>query len=157
MGSALGMSGRKLEYLIIGAGLHDIGKILVPEEILHHNRPLSESEFSIVKQHPLLGYKVARSLKYHPAIQDIILHHHERPDGKGYPDRLKGRAITQSAMIVHIVDVYDALCAKRPYRPAFKPSDAIGIMYAESGTGLDKKLLRLFLDKVLKDKKHATR
>lgn len=148
MGIVLDMPKSELRHLVFGASIHDIGKILIPEAVMNVARSLSKSEFEIVKRHTSLGHLIVSTLQYHPIVQDVALHHHERLDGKGYPEGLKGGQVSIHARIISIVDVYDALISDRTYRKAYKPSEAVDIMLDMNV--FDKKLLKIFLNKVLK-------
>ncbi|MDQ7092360.1 HD-GYP domain-containing protein [Desulfosporosinus sp. PR] len=121
----LGYKGRRLRYLTMGALLHDIGKIKVPREILNKPGPLNEDEMNIVKRHPLEGEAMLREAAVAPCILSSVRQHHERWDGRGYPDGLKGLNICQGAQIIAVADVYDALTADRPYRKALPPYHAL--------------------------------
>ncbi|WP_407312600.1 HD-GYP domain-containing protein [Desulfosporosinus sp. SB140] len=121
----LGYKGRRLRYLTMGAILHDIGKIKVPREILNKPGPLNEHEVKIIKQHPLEGEAMLREADVLPSILCSIRQHHERWDGKGYPDGLSGSNIHLDAQIIAVTDVYDALTADRPYRNALPPYHAL--------------------------------
>ncbi len=128
-----------------GSWLHDCGKIGVPETILNAPRALTNEEMLIVKKHPIWGTEVARKANLSPAVQDIILYHHERFDGKGYPSGLAGEDIPLEARIVAIADVYDALATERPYRPAIPRTKARHMVAEQRGTTFDPDILDLFL------------
>ncbi len=118
------------------AGLfHDIGKALIPQDILHANRALNAGEFSVIKRHPILGYKQLQGVK--DMSSDVLLgalEHHEKHDGTGYPQGLQGEEISRIARMIALADVYDALSAERPYKKAMPPHKSLGIMYKISGT-----------------------
>ncbi|MGH7569187.1 MAG: tetratricopeptide repeat protein [Gemmatimonadales bacterium] len=109
----------------IGAYLHDLGKVRVPHEILNKPGPLTRDEFEVVQMHPLWGIELLADVEFPWDIKPIIRWHHEKHDGTGYPDRLRGDEIPVAAQIVGIVDVYDALTTTRPYRPAMSPERAV--------------------------------
>jgi len=132
-----------------GSWLHDCGKIGVPESILNAPRALTEEEFTIVKKHPVWGMEVARKANLSPAVQDILLYHHERYDGTGYPTGLAGDDIPLEARIVSIADCYDALCTVRPYRAALAPKKAQDIIAGQRGTAFDPVILDLFISSVI--------
>lgn len=115
--------------------IHDIGKIGVPEHILSKPSRLSEEEMKIMKQHPIIGERICAPLKSLRLVLPIIRHHHEKLDGSGYPDGLKGDQIPLTARILSIVDIYDALTTDRPYRSALQPSEAIALMQKEVSRG----------------------
>lgn len=128
-----------------GSWLHDCGKIGVPESILNAPRTLTEEEFAIVRKHPVWGMEVARKANLSPAVQDILLYHHERYDGTGYPTGLAGEDIPLETRIVSLADCYDALCTARPYRPAIPPEKAREIVAGQRGTAFDPAILDLFI------------
>ena len=114
----------------IGGLLHDTGKALVPDSILNKPGPLTEEEFAVIRRHPKDGYDILRqSPEIGPVPLDITLHHHERRDGSGYPDRLGAAAISELAQMAAIVDVYDALTAERCYHKAMPAAEALRKIY----------------------------
>lgn len=130
----------------VGALLHDIGKIGIPDAILLKPGSLTEQEKKIMQQHVLYGYKILASIiNARPAL-DITLYHHERWDGKGYPYGLNGEQIPLVARLFAIVDVYDALISDRPYRPAWSRSKVLDYIKAEAGGQFDPKLVKMFMD-----------
>jgi len=145
------INARLLRDLYDSSVLHDIGKVGIPDYILLKRGFLTEDEFEIMKKHPVIGYDALREASvdlgsdfFLNMAMDIILYHHERWDGKGYPYGLKGEDIPLSARIVSIADVYDALTSKRPYKEAFTHEKAIDIMSNEDGK-YDPELFNLFL------------
>lgn len=116
---ALGMDEHTQTTVRIGAYLHDLGKVRVPHEILSKAGPLTRDEFEVLQMHPIWGIELLAGVEFPWDIKPIIRWHHERYDGTGYPDRLRGDEIPLSAQIVGIADVYDALTTTRPYHPAF--------------------------------------
>lgn len=128
-----------------GSWLHDCGKIGIPEEILNKPGALDEDEMAIVKRHPAWGAEVARIAQCPPHLVNIILYHHEKYDGTGYPAGIRGEDIPLEARIVAVADIYDALTSERPYRKAFDRAPARDIMQSMRGTFLDPALLDLFL------------
>jgi putative nucleotidyltransferase with HDIG domain len=125
---ALGMNEHAQTTVRIGAYLHDLGKVRVPHEILNKPGPLTRDEFDVVQRHPIWGIELLAGIEVPWDIKPIIRWHHERYDGSGYPDRLRGDEIPLSAQIVGIVDVYDALTTARPYRPGFSRAAALAQM-----------------------------
>src|SRR2546425_36341 len=109
----------------LGAYLHDLGKVRVPHEILNKPGPLTRDEFEVVQMHPIWGLELLAAVEFPWDLKPIIRWHHERYDGTGYPDRLRGDEIPIAAQIVGIVDVYDALTTARPYRPALSRPAAL--------------------------------
>jgi putative two-component system response regulator len=127
-----------------GSWLHDCGKIGVPDAVLNFNGKLKDAEFNTIKQHPLWGARVARQARLPQAVINIILFHHERYDGEGYPHGLRGRTIPIEARIVTIADIYDALTSKRSYRDALPWEEALELMETMNGSYLDPDLMWLF-------------
>jgi len=118
LGERLALPDEDLEALYQGGFLHDLGKIAIPDGVLLKPGPLSDREFEVMKQHPIVGARLCGGLRSLRRVQPIVRHHHERLDGSGYPDGLKGGQIPLLAQIMAIVDIYDALTTPRPYRPA---------------------------------------
>jgi putative two-component system response regulator len=115
--------------------VHDIGKIAVPEHVLIKNGPLTSDEWSVMKQHPLIGERICAPLRSFRLVLPIIRHHHERLDGSGYPDGLKGDEIPLTARLLQITDVFDALTTDRPYRKAMSSEAALATMRDEVKRG----------------------
>jgi hypothetical protein len=130
----LGFKGEELEAIEIGALLHDIGKIGVPEQILRKQGPLDESEWEVMKTHPLVSDHILSELDLHPFVRQCARSSHERIDGTGYPDRLSGDAIPLPARIVFVADAFDALTSARPYRAARPPLAALAEIRANAGS-----------------------
>ena len=145
VGIGLGYDMDKLMSLGIGAILHDIGKIDVPLEVLNKPGKLTDSEFSIIQEHPLSGVKRAKLMEdIGPTSIAVIRQHHEKVDGRGYPDGLKGNIIHEFARIAAIADVYDALTSDRPYRKHWMPMEALENLYGGCGTHFDINLVMEF-------------
>jgi putative two-component system response regulator len=108
-----------------GGIVHDVGKVAVPEHILLKPGPLTDEEWKIMKQHPVVGERICRPLKSFRHVLPIIRHHHEKLDGTGYPDGLKGDQIPITARVLQTVDIFDALTTYRPYRKALPPDEAV--------------------------------
>jgi putative nucleotidyltransferase with HDIG domain len=125
---ALGLGDTELTTIRLGAYLHDVGKVKVPHEILNKPGRLTEEEFGIIKMHPVWGVELLAAVEFPWDLKPIIRWHHEKYDGTGYPDRLKGEEIPLGAQIIGIVDVYDALTTTRSYRPAMTHEAAIACM-----------------------------
>ena len=128
-----------------GALLHDIGKMGVPDEILLKPGPLTDEEWVIMKKHPVLAYEMLSPIQYLRSALDIPYHHHEKWDGTGYPLGLKGEQIPLAARIFAVVDVWDALCSDRPYRPAWPVEKVREHIRAGAGTHFDPQVLDAFL------------
>ena len=133
-----------LEGLWMGASLHDIGKVGVPDKVFLKPGKLTGKEFEIMKQHTVLGYSILRDAPISETAKMCVLHHHERWDGGGYPDGLKGEQIPLGARIVSVVDIFDALTADRPYRKAKTEEWALENVQSESGAALEPKLVECF-------------
>ena len=115
----MGLSKDRIEVISIAATLHDIGKISIPTEILNKLDQLSDDEFNMIKSHPRLGYDILNELEFSHPVAQIVLQHHERLDGSGYPSSLSGKDILLEAKILSVADVIDAMLSPHPYRPAF--------------------------------------
>jgi response regulator RpfG family c-di-GMP phosphodiesterase len=135
---ALGVSEGELETLTVASHFHDIGKIGVPDTILLKNEKLSDSEWQAIRQHPIIGYDILKQVKrLSPKHLDIVRSHHERLDGSGYPDKLKGDAISSLVRIVSVADAYDAMAHDMPFRKALSPSVVVEQLGEGSGTQFD--------------------
>jgi HD-GYP domain-containing protein (c-di-GMP phosphodiesterase class II) len=121
----LGLDRHRLNGLRLGARLHDLGKFSIPAEILNKPGRLSPQELELVRQHPRKGYDIVSRFRWSAPVAEIILQHHERLDGKGYPLGLAGREILLEARILTVGDVVEAMISHRPYRPALPKSVAI--------------------------------
>ena len=131
--------------LRIACWLHDIGKVVVPESILLKPGPLDAEETRIMREHPVTGEQICAPLKSLRPILPVIRHHHERMDGSGYPDGLRGDAIPLKARILQVADIYDALTTDRPYREALPHNEALSILFAEAENGwLDSSVVSKF-------------
>jgi putative nucleotidyltransferase with HDIG domain len=145
LADSAGFSARSLFWFRIGALLHDIGKIIVPTEVLNKPGKLTEEEWAIMKRHPEAGLELVADIDFPGDIRAIIRNHHERWDGAGYPDRLAGEAIPLAARILCVADVYDALTTTRSYRPGLTHARAAEIMTSSPGQ-FDPQLLETFLE-----------
>ena len=119
------LSKREIEIVCFGAALHDIGKLGVYENILNKPGELTEQEWEIVRSHPEVGANIIKNMKFLESACDLVRHHHERLDGKGYPDKLKGNEISIGARIVAVADSFDAMTSDRPYRQAYSVEESI--------------------------------
>jgi len=135
LGESLGLGEEGLHELRIASWLHDIGKIDVPESILLKPGSLNAEERRIMQEHPIIGEKICAPIKSLRRILPVIRHHHEKMDGSGYPDGLRGEAIPLKARILQIADIYDALTTNRPYRGALHPEEALQTLYTEARNG----------------------
>jgi cyclic di-GMP phosphodiesterase len=156
VGQALGVDARTLRALQVGGYLHDLGKIALPDSILLKPGLLDARERKLMQAHPIVGSDLVQGLRGLELVRPIIRYHHERWDGSGYPDGLKGEAIPLSARIMSCVDVYDALHTPRPYRPALPHAEAVSVLLQETDAGYwDPAIVGTFVD-VLRDFKHET-
>ena len=152
MGKNLGLPPEQLRALRLGGILHDVGKIGIPDAILQKQGKLSVEEFGVMQQHPVIGFNICSPLRSLKHVLPIIRHHHERCDGSGYPDGLRGEDIPLTARILTIVDVYDALRTERPYKPAYDHAKAMEILSEETANGwYDPNLLEKFTKLNLED------
>lgn len=142
----MGISSAEIVHIRRGALLHDIGKLGIPDEILRKPSALSEGEWVIMRRHPGYAHEWLSKIDYLRPALDIPLSHHERWDGMGYPEGLKGEAIPLSARIFAVVDVWDALTNDRPYRSAWTHAQALEYVRAESGKHFDPEVVRVFLE-----------
>jgi putative two-component system response regulator len=135
LGTRLGLDRDQGVALNRGAFLHDVGKIAIPDAVLLKPGRLTAAEFLVVQQHPVIGDALCGQLRLLDDVRPIVRHHHERPDGTGYPDQLKGEDIPLLARIISVVDVYDALTTERPYKPALTPARALRELREEAAKG----------------------
>jgi putative two-component system response regulator len=135
LGTHLGLKDSDTETLILGALLHDLGKIAIPDSILMKSGPLTPEEREIMKSHPLVGEELCKPMRTMQKILPLIRSHHEHLDGSGYPDGLSGSQLPLLVRIVSVVDVYDALTTVRSYRNALSSDDALRILREESVKG----------------------
>jgi putative two-component system response regulator len=135
LGESLGLGDDDLQELRIASWLHDIGKISVPEDILLKAGPLNAEEMTVIREHPVIGERMCAPLKSLRPILPVIRHHHEKMDGTGYPDGLRGDSIPLKARILQVADIYDALTTERPYRGALPPEQALQILFSEARNG----------------------
>ena len=143
---ALGMSDNDVQGVKTAALLHDIGKLAVPEHILSKPGPLTPEEFLKIRAHPKVGADIVSSVPFPYPVAPLILSHHERWDGKGYPAGLKGEEIPLGARILSVVDYFDALMADRPYHKAMSSEAAVGLLQQEAGKGLDPTVVAKFIE-----------
>jgi len=135
LGARLGLEGTPLAVLKSGGLFHDIGKIAIPDRVLLKPGKLTDAERDEIRQHPVKGADLLRNMKTMAPALDIVLHHHERLDGSGYPAGLVGESIPLSARITTIADIFDALTTARVYRVALSREKALGIMTEETRKG----------------------
>lgn len=135
----------RTEFLQYIALIHDVGKVTVPENILKKESFLTNEEYDIMKTHSAAGAEVMKDVKYFAAGSDIIKHHHERWDGKGYPDQIQGEDIPEGARILAVADAFDAMTTDRPYRKALEPKAALQELQDCAGTQFDPKVVEAFV------------
>lgn len=152
LGKAAKLSNEDMAHLLLGAVFHDVGKQFIPQEILCKPGKLTHQEFEVVKQHPKLGYDfMQKNSKLPEPALNIILEHHERIDGTGYPNKSKGAELSVMSKIVSICDVYNALVSDRVYRLAMSTKKALAILDSAKGSQLDSNLVELFKNKVVSE------
>jgi putative two-component system response regulator len=147
LGDALGLGKDDLDALYRGAFLHDIGKIGIPDRVLLKRGRLTRREYEEMKRHPAIGDGLCGTIRSLDSVRPIVRHHHERSDGRGYPDGLAGSAIPLIARIVAVVDIFDALTTDRPYRAALPAATAYRMLAEDAeGGGCDAALVDAFVE-----------
>ncbi len=142
----VGVCDGELDGVYVGAVLHDIGKISVPTEILGRTRSLTEEEWALIKRHPLDGAQIISPVQFPWDVKTMILQHHERVDGTGYPAGLRGEQIVLSARIFAVVDAFEAMTSDRPYRLAMPEEAALDEITGNAGTQFDPDIAQTFLE-----------
>jgi len=135
LGRALGLGDEDLQALHRGGFLHDIGMLAVPDAVLQKTGPLNPEEFAVMKSHTIVGDSLVKNLRSLELVRPIVRHHHERYDGSGYPDGLKGDELPLLAQIMGVVDIYDAVTSRRPYQDAHSAQEAIDILRGQALRG----------------------
>jgi HD-GYP domain-containing protein (c-di-GMP phosphodiesterase class II) len=135
-----------------GALLHDIGKMGIPDRILLKPDKLNDSEWAVMRQHPSFAFELLSPITYLQSAMEIPYCHHEKWDGSGYPRGLRGEQIPLAARIFAVVDVWDALCSNRPYRPAWTHDAALEYITSAAGTHFDPHVVRAFLSTLAAEK-----
>jgi HD-GYP domain-containing protein (c-di-GMP phosphodiesterase class II) len=148
VGTVLALPRREIEIVRMGAALHDVGKIVVPDAILKKPDKLTPDEFAVVKQHCYSGGQICKRVPFLMDVYPIVYHHHERWDGQGYPDGLRGDRTPFGARIVSVVDAYDSMTSDRPYRRAMAHREALEILREGAGGQWDPTIVQTFLDMV---------
>ena len=146
MAGKLALPPKEIEVVRLGAALHDMGKIVVPDSILKKPGKLTPEEYTIIKQHCYSGGQICKRVGFLMNAYPVVYHHHERWDGKGYPDGLAGERIPLGARIVSVVDAYDAMTSDRPYRSAMPLEEATAILKDGAGRQWDPRVVRTLLD-----------
>lgn len=142
---AMGLSIYSAEVVRYAAILHDIGKIGIPDHILSKSNSLTEQEWNQIKKHSTIGAEIIKQINSLSDASKIVYHHHERYDGEGYPDGLKGESIPLGSRIIAVIDAYDAMTSRRPYREALSKEEAIMELKKHAGTQFDRKVVEAFL------------
>jgi putative nucleotidyltransferase with HDIG domain len=144
MARRIGLEQERLPILRLGALLHDVGKLAVPSSVLLKGGPLTETEFGQMRRHPVAGARMLKTLGAPPTILPVVLHHHERWDGSGYPAGQKGEEIPLEARLLCIADSFDAMTSTRPYRAPKRPDEAMDELERCAGTQFDPDLVDAF-------------
>jgi HD-GYP domain-containing protein (c-di-GMP phosphodiesterase class II) len=147
----MGLSVARIGGIRVAGSIHDLGKVSVPAEILSKPGRLSDNELRLVQTHAQVGYDLLREVEFPWPVADIVLQHHERLDGSGYPHHLRGDDIRMESRILAVADVVDAMCSHRPYRPAFPVNEVLEEICRERGILYEPEAVdacaRLFRDK----------
>ncbi len=149
----MGLSAEEIDNIKEASILHDLGKVGISDKILHKNGKLTEKEFIVIRKHPQIAADILRPVQFLHDIIPLILYHHERWDGKGYPSGLIGPEIPLGARIISVADVYQALTSNRPYRKAFPETEAVKIIKSGYGTQFDPQVVDVFLKVLERDSK----
>ncbi len=145
LAAALGFDARRRKQLSLAAKLHDVGKLGVPESILNKPARLTEPEMDVIREHPVIGERLLTRVIHNRAVLAAIRGHHERLDGRGYPDGLYGAHLPCLARVIAIADTFDALTSSRAYRDALPAAEALAILEAGAGTQFDPIYVRAFV------------
>jgi len=145
IGKAMGMSDRELETLEYGGLLHDIGKIAITNEIICKPGRLTDSEFEVIKSHSTIGADIVEQIKFLSETTELVRHHHERPDGRGYPHGLAVEEISLGCAILNVCDAFDAMTSDRPYRKALTVEQAMEELVRFQGTQFDDRVVAVML------------
>lgn len=146
---AMNLKQRDIEDVKVLGILHDIGKIIIPPDILNKKEPLTQEEWTQIKQHPITGYNILKNVEEYASIAEAVLYHHERIDGTGYPSRLKGKKIPLFSRIIAVADAYEAMTAKRAYHTPKSKEEAIAELRSCANTQFDAEIVEIFITHVL--------
>lgn len=144
IGTTVGLTQTEIDQLLTAGELHDIGKISIDNEILDKNGSLNESEWEQIKRHPRVGESILGAVNDYGPLAEWVLSHHERWDGTGYPNGLKGTDIPKMARIIAVADAYDAMISERPYRKAMSKEEAVAELEACAGSQFDPEVVKVF-------------
>jgi HD-GYP domain-containing protein (c-di-GMP phosphodiesterase class II) len=148
----MGLSRENIDVLRIGATLHDIGKVGVPDGVLNKPGRLDEAEWEMIRRHPRIGFEVLEPVHFlKTGLLDIVHYHHERVDGTGYPRKLKESQISPLVRIIGVADSYDAMASSRAYRKAMQRDDIIAEFIRCSGTQFDPDITTVFIEMIRAD------
>ena len=142
---ALALNPDEVERVETAALLHDIGKVGIPDSILHKNGPLDDDEWALMKEHPVIGERILRAIPGLGGVARIVRHEHERWDGEGYPDGISGDTIPIGSRIILACDAYHAMTSDRPYRQAMSHGDALRELRKSAGTQFDPQVVEALL------------
>ncbi len=143
----LGLDAEQVELTRLAGSLHDLGKLAIPEEILRKPGELTDSERLVLERHPQIGFRMLDSLGVDP-VADVVLYHHERWDGAGYPDGKRGEEIPLGARIIFVADAFDAMTSDRVYRPRRSEEDALAELERCAGTQFDPSIVSAFAEEM---------
>ena len=146
---AMGLNKKEVANIKNAAALHDIGKIMVPPQILNKPDKLTQEEYAIIKRHPEIGYQMLKSVDEHVMLAEYVLHHHERWDGTGYPEGLAGENIPLYSRMIAVADAYEAMTAIRPYQKTKTKEEAVTELIRCAGSQFDPEIVTLFVESVL--------
>jgi HD-GYP domain-containing protein (c-di-GMP phosphodiesterase class II) len=148
---SLQLPGKEVDLIKLGAALHDVGKIVVPDSILMKPERLTPDEYAKIKQHCYFGGQICKKVPFLRSVHDIVYHHHEFYNGQGYPDGIAGESIPLGSRIVAVVDAFDAMTSDRPYRAAIGTDEAYEVLERGAGSQWDPEIVRCFLDGIKGD------
>jgi putative nucleotidyltransferase with HDIG domain len=147
----LQLPSKEIDLIKLGAALHDVGKIVIPDNILRKPDKLTPDEYAQIKQHCYIGGQICKKVPFLKSVYSIVYHHHEFYDGHGYPDGIAGETIPLGARIVSVADAYDAMTTDRPYRDALPDEEAIELLTRGAGSQWDPEIVKCFLDGIKGD------
>jgi diguanylate cyclase (GGDEF)-like protein/PAS domain S-box-containing protein len=149
LAKAMGLGQKDIEKLRIAGILHDIGKIMVPADVLNKESKLTKDEWDEIRRHPVTSYNILKGVEEYAGIAELVLYHHERWDGNGYPQKLKGEEIPPLSRILTVADAYEAMTARRNYQRSRTIHEAAAEMQSCAGTQFDPDVVRVFIEKVI--------